>query len=66
MSRQEDVGRVAGLSLREVVSRATLANVAAFIIAVTGFAYGVYTRNTELVRDILLIALGYLFGKTAK
>jgi hypothetical protein len=54
------------MSLREVVSRATLANVAAFIIAVTGFAYGVYTRNDELVRNVLMLAIGFLFGKTAK
>jgi hypothetical protein len=54
------------MSLREVVSRATLANVAAFIITVAGFAYGIYMRNDELVRNILMLAIGFLFGKTAK
>jgi phosphoribosylformylglycinamidine (FGAM) synthase-like amidotransferase family enzyme len=54
------------MSLKEAVSKTTIANVCAFIIVVGGFSYGAYKGDTELVKTCLLVALGYLFGYTAK
>ena len=49
--------------IQEIIDKATLANIAAFVIVVGGFFYAVYTKDSELVKSILLIGLGYFFGK---
>jgi len=54
------------VSLKESLTKSTLANIAAFIIVVSGLGYAIYTKNTELVKSLLLFGLGYLFGRQAK
>jgi hypothetical protein len=54
------------MSLKEQISKTTVANICAFIIVVVGFLYSIYKGDTENVRSCLFFALGYLFGYTAK
>jgi len=53
-------------SFKEIISKTTVANISAFIIVVTGFLYGIYRGDMELVKNCLLLTLGYLFGKSVK
>lgn len=46
------------------ISKTTLANVCAGVIVIGGFAYAVVTNNAELVKTMILVGLGYLFGYT--
>lgn len=52
--------------LRELISKTTLANIAAFIIIIGGGVYGFITKNDEMVKSFAILAFGYLFGKSTK
>ena len=54
------------MSFKETLTKTNLANLAAFIIVVSGLGYAIYTRNTDLVESTLLFGLGYLFGRKSR
>jgi len=51
------------MSLKEIISKASIANVVAGIVVVAGLIYAFYTSNQELMKTITLVGLGYLFGR---
>jgi len=52
--------------LRDLFKRTTLANVVAAIVIVVSVAYAVHIGDSELLKNIALIAVGYLFGVGVK
>jgi len=46
------------------ITKTTLANVCAGFIVIVGFSYAIVTNNADLVKSMILIGLGYLFGYT--
>jgi hypothetical protein len=53
------------MSFRELVSRASVANLTAAIILIGTTIYAVWTRDVELLRYLAPFAAGYLFGRAA-
>ena len=49
-----------------LLARTSIANVTAAAAILAAIAYGALTGDTQLVRDLSLIAAGYLFGVTAR
>jgi len=49
--------------LREVIAKATAANVTAMIILIAAVAYAIYYKDMELIKALALVGAGYLFGK---
>lgn len=48
----------------EYIKRASVANAVSAIVLVVGVVYAVLTRNDELLKALVFIAAGYLFGVT--
>ena len=52
------------MSWRELLSRTTIANVVAAICVTVFCLYGIVTGKIELIKDAILIMIGYLFGRS--
>jgi len=50
------------MKLEEIISKTSMANIVAAVIIIVAIVYAVLTENDELVRNISLFGLGYLFG----
>jgi len=49
--------------LKELVRRTTIANVVAAILLVVAAVYAFYSSDNELIRNLAMIAAGYLFSR---
>jgi len=54
------------LSFREVISKASVANIVAGIVILGAVFYGIYYQNVELIKSLALFGCGYLFGRSAR
>jgi hypothetical protein len=54
------------MSLKELISRASVANVTAAIILIGSVVYAVWTRDVEMLKYLAPFAAGYLFGRAAQ
>jgi len=52
------------MSLKEMIQKSSIANVAAGIVFVGGFIYATITGNIKLVETLVIFAAGYLFGRS--
>ena len=50
-------------SFTDIISTTNLANIGAFIAFTGGFAYAFYTKDTNMMNSLVLVAIGYLFGQ---
>lgn len=48
-----------------IKSKASFANISAFIIIVSGCAYALITEDSEAMKSVLFLGAGYLFGASA-
>jgi len=48
---------------KELVRRTTIANVVAAILLVVAAVYAFYSSDNELIRNLAMIAAGYLFSR---
>jgi hypothetical protein len=51
------------MSLKETITRTTVANITSAILVIAGIAYFIYTKNTDGVMFLAGSGVGYLFGK---
>lgn len=52
------------MGIGEHIKRTSVATISAGIVFVGAFIYGFLTRDTSLVKELALIAAGFLFGIT--
>jgi len=50
------------MSIKDLISKTSMANVVAGFATVAGIIYAFYTMNTELIKYITIAGLSYLFG----
>jgi len=51
------------ISFMVLLSKTNLANLGAFVAFTGGFAYAFYTKDTDMMKSLVLVAIGYLFGQ---
>ena len=51
------------MSLREFVDKASSSNVAALVVVVGTVGYGIYYRDPELLKLLVVAAAGYLWRR---
>jgi len=51
------------MSLKELISKTSIANVVAGAVIILGGIYAYVTKNTNLMTFLVGAAVGYLFGK---
>jgi hypothetical protein len=54
------------MSLKELIGRASVANVTAAIILICAAAYAVYAKDVEILKYLSAFGAGYLFSKSTK
>jgi hypothetical protein len=54
------------MSLKELISRASVANITAAIILICAAAYAVYAKDIEILKYLSAFAGGYLFSRAAQ
>jgi hypothetical protein len=54
------------MSLRDLISKTTIANIVAAVIVIGGLAYAFWQRNTDLIYFLAGAGVGYLFKGVVK
>ena len=53
------------MSLKEIISRTSMANIVAGILIIVAGAYAFYTKDTKLMTFLAGVSVGYLFKRAS-